>query len=931
MRSPEVPVRARFGLLGDVVAAVDGAPIPLGHARQQCVLAALLVDVNRAVPVDQLIDRVWGEHAPQRARDTLYGYLYRLRRALTAAPDVQIARRSGGYLLAADPAAVDLHRFRRLVRAAHTATQDAERLALFDEALGLWRGEPFRGLDTVWLDGVRRELERERFTAELDRADIALRLGRHEQVVGELSRSAAEHPLNERLAGQLMLALHRAGRPAEALAHYRDVRAHLVDELGVEPGRQLQHLHRSLLATDPAPDPPAAAEPAGRPVPRQLPMPPRTFTGRSDDLARLDAALDRPDAVVITGAGGLGKTWLALHWAHLRLDRFPDGQLFVNLRGFDPTEQPLAPEAAVRGFLDALGVAPADLPADPAAQAGRYRSLVAGRRMLIVLDNARDADQVRPLLPGSPTCTVLVTSRSQMSGLVATEGIRPLRLGLLDPAQARHLLLQRLGPGPVTDHDAVSDIVASCAGLPLALAIVAARAVTRPTLSLRDLADELADDRRGLDALADRDAAADARSVFRASYRALRDPAAALFRLLALYPGPDIAAPALASLAGVSLRRLREPLDELTGAHLVAITAPGRYACHDLLRAYAAELLDPSERDGARRRLLDHYLHTAHAAALMIEPHRDPVDLPPPAAGVTVPRLDDAAQAQQWLDRERATLLAAVAQAASAGLDGHAWRLAWALATYLSRSCRWSELAAAGRTGLAAAQRSGDLAGQAHSHRDLGLAEHQLGRLDSWASHLHRAGTLFERLGDPAGQAYALLYLGWVYERHGRQRDALDCDERALHLFEKAGHTIGQARALNAIGWDHAQLGDHRRSIRCCRQALALHQALGDVTGAAKTWDSLGYAHHRSGATDEARACYRAALELYERAGERYGQAETLAHLGDHLHEAGEPEAARASWQQALDRLGEENPREVAQLRHKLGLPEATAPAHRTD
>ncbi|WP_406070450.1 BTAD domain-containing putative transcriptional regulator [Micromonospora sp. NBC_01638] len=912
----------RFGLLGDVVATVDDQPVALGHARQQCVLAALLVDVNRAVSVDQLIDRVWGESPPQRARDTLYGYLYRLRRSLADVPDVAITRRSGGYLMAADEMTVDLHRFRQLRDEARAEQSEDDRLALFDRALGLWRGDPFSGLDAFWLDTMRTDLEQEKLTAELERVDAALRVGQHDAVLADLSRLASGQPLNERLAGQMMLALSGSGRSAEALEHYRRFRDLLVEELGVEPSPHVQQLHRSILTPDLA----AGPGQTGSSVPRQLPMPSGSFSGRSGELAQLDAAL-RTDgettgaAVAVSGIGGIGKTWLALHWAATHQDRYPDGQLFLNLSGFHPTELPLAPATAIRAILDALDVAPTAVPADFASQVGLYRSLVADRRMLIVLDDAKDPDQVRPLLPGSASCAVLVTSRNQMSGLVATEGLHPLPLGFLTVAEARHLLAGRLGQRRIAaEADAANKIVAACAGLPLALSIVAARAAMNPALSLQDLANELAAPRHGLDALANRDAVADVRSVFAASYRALSAPAATLFRLLTLYPGPDVSLPATASLIGLSVDQVREPLDELLSAHLVSLTGPDRYACHDLLRAYADELLDVADRTPARRRLLDHYLRGAHAAALTIEPHRDRIDLPPLALGTTVLSFRNGEQAHRWLDAERLLLLAAVEQAADSCLDGYAWRLAWAVATFLSRQSRWTDLATAHRTAETSAQRAGDLVGEAHGHRDLGLALHQLGDLDGALSHLNRAGELFGRLRDPAGAAHVALYLGWVHEGQDQHQKALECDERALALFGEVGHVVGRAKALNAVGWDHARLGDQHRAVDYCRRALALHEELGNVTGAAKTWDSLGYAHQRMGVPDEACACYRKALELYEQSDDRWGEAETLTRLGDVLHGAGDDEAARGSWLRALHLLNEDNPVEIGELRRRLGL-----------
>lgn len=392
--------------------------------RQRCVLAALLVDVGRAVPVDTLVDRVWGDRPPQRTKDTLYGYLSRLRQALRPAPEVTVARRPGGYVLDADPLSVDLHLFRDLVTRARAA-DGPEAVALMRRALGLWRGEPFATVDVPWFGDQRRVLLRERLAAELDHIDLRLGAGDHGGLPAELAVKAREHPLDERLAGQLMLALYRAGRPSEALAHYQELRHRLAEELGADPGPRLLALHQRILANDPALLPPDPAPPAGAPAPsppeaappaearsttpRQLLAPPPYFVGRDAELAVLDKALaaqSGPRATlpvtVVCGIGGVGKTSLALHWAHRAQHRFPDGQLFVDLHGFTPSGEPADPGVVIRGFLDALGVEPGRVPAALDAQAALYRSLLAGRRVLVVLDNARDSAQVLPLLPGTP-------------------------------------------------------------------------------------------------------------------------------------------------------------------------------------------------------------------------------------------------------------------------------------------------------------------------------------------------------------------------------------------------------------------------------------------------------------------------------------------------------------------------------------------------
>ncbi|MGP3922189.1 BTAD domain-containing putative transcriptional regulator [Streptomyces sp. 8N616] len=512
-----------LGVLGSIEVGVDGRLVDLGHARQRLLLAALLVDVNREVSISQLAERVWGEEPAQRG--TLYGYLSRLRQALTAAEGVDIARRSAGYVLDVDPAVVDLYQFRDLVEQARRADGDEQAAALFGRALGLWRGEALAGVGTPWSNTVRTCLHHERLAAELDWADARMRLGQHGGLLPVLRARAGEHPLDERLAGQLMLALYRCGRTAEALGHYQYTRGLLVEELGIDPGPALKRLHQQILTADPALAPGTGARARSAPtaavsvpVPRQLPAPSGVFTGRTRELAALSAALEgeagSAGSVPISAIGGMegiGKTCLALHWAHHHQGLFPDGQLYVNLHGFDPSREPVPPAVAVRGFLDALGVESAAVPAEPAAQAALYRSLVADKRMLMVLDNARDSAQTIPLLPGSPGCMVLITSRHQLAGLVTTHGAKLLTLDTLSEIEARQLLTRHLGEHRLrAEPDAVTAILKRCAGVPLALSIAAARAAIQPGLPLAHLAEELPEaDITGLDALAVAGAPAD--------------------------------------------------------------------------------------------------------------------------------------------------------------------------------------------------------------------------------------------------------------------------------------------------------------------------------------------------------------------------------------------------------------------------------------
>ncbi|WP_326557632.1 ATP-binding protein [Micromonospora sp. NBC_01796] len=661
-------------------------------------------------------------------------------------------------------------------------------------------------------------------------------------------------------------------------------------------------------------------------VPRQLPAAVRHFAGRAPQVAALTELLAEsagaPGTVLISaigGTAGVGKTALALHWAHGVADRFPDGQLYVNLRGFDATGSMMSPAEAMRGFLEALGVPAERVPAGLTAQAALYRSLLVGRRMLVLLDNARDADQVRPLLPGSSGCLVVVTSRNQLPGLVAAEGAHPLLLDLLPAAESLELLSRRLGDRRVAREPAAVDrIVASSAGLPLALSIVAARAATHPDFGLARLADELEGTRGSLDGFTGGEAGADVRAVLSWSYRGLDPATARLFRLLGLHPGPDLSVPAAASLAGLPVADVRAPLANLTRANLLAEPLPGRYALHDLLRAYALEQVDANDPDQDRRdaltRLFDHYLHTAHGADLLLYHHRDSIDVPAVHDGVATIELRDRDHAWACLGAEHRALLAATALAAGTGFETHAWQLACTLNTYLDRLGAWQDQSGVQRLALEAATRSGDRLGQARVHRNRAVACLRLGSYDEAGAHLRQSLDLYGQLGDDVGSARTQLNLGILAERQGDYRQALDHAQRAFDLFEGAGHGHGAANALNNIGWYHIQLGDHRRALGYCERALAEQQRTGNRYWQAHTWDSLGYAHHHLGHHREAVECYEHALALWQEAGERYFEATTLTHLGDTHHGVGDVDRAGSAWRQAadiLDRLGHPDAEQV--------------------
>ncbi|MDX3226546.1 AfsR/SARP family transcriptional regulator [Streptomyces sp. ME19-01-6] len=926
-----------FRVLGDVGGYVDGKALDLGHAQQRSVLAVLLVEAQRTVSAEQLVHRIWGEQAPQRAKGTLYSYLSRLRGALAVAEEeCRIARRSGGYTLLVDPDAVDLHRFRALVEQARAADEASVAAPLFDQALGAWRGDFCASCDTPWIGSVREGLRQERLAALLDRGDTQLLLGRHQELLTELLGLVEEQPLNERLAGHIMLALYRGGRAAEALTHYDGFRRRLAEELGVDPGPRLRLLHQRVLTSAPelAPPAPAPTRPARRPVPAHLPAPPARFTGRTQELDQLARFLDGragPDGPVtmaaITGPGGIGKTWLALHWAHHHLPDFPDGQLYVNLRGFDPSAEPVPVAAAIRGLLDALGADPAAIPSDVEGQAGLYRSLVAGKRLLILLDNARDSDQVRPLLPGSPTCTVLITSRHRLTGLAATHGVRALGLDVLSEAEARALLTRHLGDHRVTaEPAAVHTLLNHCGGLPLAVGILAARAAAHPDLPLSALAEEVEEAATRLDALDTGDVAADLRAVFSSSYRALGADAAETLSLLGLAPGPDISVSAVASLTGLPTPRARAHLRTLQAAHLLQQHSPHRHRVHDLVRLYAAEqaeTLPTAHRQSARRRLLDFCLHTAGAAAELLDPHRDRIPLPDPRPGVSPQEFTDEESALTWFTAEHPFLLGALDLARAFGFDSHVWMLAQALEPFFDYRGHWRDWADTQHIALLAAQRLGNASWQAGAHRGLGAVYTQIRRLDDGHTHFQHALDLYRRSAEPLGQAHAYRGLSWVFVEQDRLRDALVHNEQALALYRRTNHPTGQAKSLNNAGWLHAMLGEYQRTLDYCTEAVELNQKSGNRHAEAGAWDSLGYAHHHLGSHTDAVTCYQRALDLVREFGDRCGEVEILGHLGDSHAARDAPDAARSVWQHALKIADEIDHLASDELREKLGALDA--------
>lgn len=979
----------RFTVLGPVRAWRGETELDPGPPKRRALLALLLTRAGEPVPVHEIVDVLWGENAPVSSLNVVHRHVGSLRRLLGPEPSGQttssrLVRGSGGYRLTLGAGELDLQRFRALrdeARAVRELGDPARAAASLIEALTLWRGPVASGIaPEVRAHPAFASVDREYPAAVKEAAAAALEAGPvlAGQMLPVLRQTAAAHPLDEVLHARLVTALAVTGHRAEARKAYRDVSMRLLDELGLDPGPELRAAEQQLPRRT-APTPPdrsdsgssAGSSPEGpenpenndapqlpyegafvpevstertgsaggamRVRPAQLPAEVTVFTGRRAELDRVQALLSPPGAwpntVVISAIGGMagvGKTSLAVHWAHRIADRFPDGQLYADLRGFDPSGPVADPAEVIRGFLDALGVPAHRIPAGLDAQAALYRSLLAGRRVLVLLDNAHDTEQVRPLLPGSPGCLIVVTSRNHLHGLVVVDGAHPLSLDLLTAEESREFLMSRLGTKRVAEEPAAADeIVALCGFLPLTLAVVSARAAARPGWRLSSIAEDLRETHGSLAAFAHDDPATDPRTVFSWSYDALTPDAARLFRLLALHPGPDASTAIAAVLLCLPLKDVRPLLAELVGAHLLVQRSPGRFGSHELLRVYAVELAEshdtPEERDAARHRLLDHLLHTAHRADSLLAPHRERLVLSSRvAAGAAPVTFDSRERAASWLNAERPVLLAAVHEAARSGWGAHSWQLAATLELFLDRHGRWQEQAVVQTAALHAAEELGDLAGRAHAHRALGFVNGRLERPAAAREHLSTALELFAAVGDLPGQGRVHRYLAFQANRRGRHHEALDHYGEAHALYEAAGHLSGQAGIFNEVGWTHILLGAYEEALADCRRAITMNRQLGDRNGEAAAWDSLGYAHHHLGRYQQALTCYEHALTAYREIHDDYLEADTLVHIGDAWEADGSQERAAGAWRQALEILERIAHPDAEHVRDKLRRPDGT-------
>lgn len=881
-----------YGVLGPLEVTRAGRPVEVGAAKLRVLLAALLIGANRTSSVGELAERLWGEAPPAGVRKAVQVYVVRLRKLL--GEDV-IVTRPDGYQLLVGTDQLDLLRFNSLVAAARQTGDAGTELRHLTEALACWRGPALADVPSESLQrDVVAQLEESRLRVTERRMRVALDLGHHREIITDLVQLTKDHPWHEAFWVQLVLALHRSDRLADALDTFRTVHRRFRDELGIEPGEQLQQLHAELLAGQA--DPPLTR---AAPIPIcQLPARVRGFVGREAQAERLTDLLST-DAVVVSGPPGVGKTALALHVAHQLRPVFSDGQLYVDLQGH-ATDPPLSADAALTRFLRTLGVPRDEVPSDLDAKAALYRSVLGGRAMLVVLDNAAEPNQVRPLLPGQPGCGVLITSRNDLRGLTALDGVVHLPLEVLSTEHSRVLLTGLLGAERVAaEPNAVGDLAEACGHLPLALRIAGANLVADTHSTIAGYTAALTRDRVAQLAI-DGDEHSAVRVAFDRSYLSLSAEDRRVFRLLGLLPGPDFTTAAAAALADRAPAETRRVLGRLTSASLLHRLTKDRYRFHDLIREYAADRAHADPDTGAALdRVFDHYLRTVAAAT----------------------QLDQ-------LDDDRHNLFAAMTRAA--GSPAHyryACRLVDALRAYLDARAYATEAISGCEAVLRAATNAGDHEAEGTVLDVLGRLHFTAGDYERAVDHQRRALAAAKRAGSLDGQSRALLNLGRAHLRRGQMAEAERLQLAALELSRTSGDRGTECVALNAVGVVRMYSGRPESALDWHHRSIRLGEETGDRENIHRACNGLGMTYWALGALDKSIECHEQVLVYTRETGQLYGETATLICLAEVHGETGRydlalrlAEEGRAHAVRLGERRAEVNALDViGTVRHRMG------------
>lgn len=896
-----------FNVLGPWEVRVGSRPVAIPSGQLRAVLASLLLAASQPVPIDTLAEQIWPERLPARARGTLHTYVTRLRRLLGR--DLIRTSPGSGYLLDAGEENVDLHRFHELLRKADMAGSPEIELARLQEALALWRGRPFGDVASTWLDrDVVPRLTEEWFSATERRIDLELAAGHQAKLIAELSELTHRYPTRESLWSRLITALHRAGRRAEALDSYRQLRDVLREELGIDPSEQLAHLQRLVLLDGTHQD--VDGHQPAQQNPRQLPHDIVNFSGRDAELRALETLAGNrgtdghaPTIISIDGAPGTGKTTLAVHWAHRAAAQYPDVQLYLNLRGYGPGE-PVSPAAAAATLLRGLGVVGDMIPPGVDERSALLRSKLAGRQALVVLDNARDSDQVRPLLPGTGSL-VVVTSRNQLRGLSVRDGAHRVTLHSLTRDQAAELLATALGSARVAAEPAATDrLVELCDRLPLALAIVAERAQRTETLA--EVAAALGDEKARLDNLGtgEDDPQTDLRVALTWSYRTLMPRAAAMFRKLGLHPANDIGLETAAAIADLPPAKAKTWLDQLVAAHLVEQRHTDRYEMHDLIRLYATEVANTHEsaveREAAVRRMLDWYLHAVVSADSMLLAQRRRDFVKPYEPQIPPPRFDTPRQATNWLEREYDCLRSVCCWATDHGWGRHTWRIALGMTSFFDNNIPWTDGLEFYTSALRAAQSAGEHVGEGYVLNSLGCIHLDKENWRTAESYFRQSLACFQEESDLRGEAMLRGNLGIVNAEMGDYDNARRYSTAALELCERLDYPRGIAINLDNIGIALTMTGRPRDAIECHLRAHAINARTGDTHSEASNQIGLGRAYAALGDARHATAAFRKAVSTYRLLNNRRWEALVLTDLGKVLGTAGHTGMARQVWEAAL-------------------------------